>query len=57
MGEHEYTCCICGKHFVGWGNDPWPVDMRDNVECCNACNNSKVLPARLQSLYKNGKEN
>ena len=46
--EEEKTCCICGKKFTGWGNDPWPV--RTEGECCDDCNNSEVLTARLMGL-------
>ena len=44
----EKICCICGKKFTGWGNDPWPVKMEG--ECCDDCNNSQVLAARLMGL-------
>ena len=23
--EKTYKCCICGKEFTGWGNNPDPV--------------------------------
>lgn len=46
-------CCICGKIFKGWGNDPWPV--KEEGQCCDKCNLDKVLPARLQRLVE--KEN
>ena len=38
-------CCICGKEFDGWGNNPWPV--KDNGECCDECNFEYVIAARL----------
>ena len=41
------TCCICGKKFEGWGNNPYPV--KDSGECCDECNWDKVIPARLNS--------
>lgn len=41
-------CCICGKFFVGYGNNPQPV-MNDG-ECCNECNAIKVIPARLRQV-------
>lgn len=45
--EQGFTCCICGKHIVGeWGNDPYPI--REEGECCDKCNNEKVIPARLK---------
>jgi len=51
MGNEEKkakTCCICGRSFVGWGNNPWPV--KEDGECCDKCNMSKVLPARIAML-------
>lgn len=42
-------CCICGKEIVdGFGNNPWPV--KDKGECCDLCNISIVLKARLNML-------
>lgn len=46
----EYTCCICGKKFVGFGNNPAPVVNEDGKLCCNGCNNEVVIPARLIQL-------
>lgn len=40
-------CCLCGKEFTGWGNDPWPVDKDPNHECCDECNERKVIPVRI----------
>jgi hypothetical protein len=44
----EKTCCICGKKFTGWGNDPCPV--KQEGVCCDECNNSVVLAARLAGV-------
>lgn len=52
MTNQEYVCCICGKKFTGWGNDPWPVVEDENARCCDACNNEAVLPARIAGLRK-----
>lgn len=41
------TCCICGKKFYGWGNNPWPLKERGN--CCNTCN-YLVIEARLDKM-------
>lgn len=48
----RYTCCICGRVFEGWGNNPWPIDDRDDVECCDECNATVVIPARIAEVYK-----
>ena len=44
------TCCICGKEFRGWGNDPYPV--KDEGDCCDECNYRYVLPARWDAIEK-----
>jgi len=41
-------CCICYKVFTGYGNNPQPVE--DYGECCNTCNNEKVIPMRLMMM-------
>ena len=38
-------CCICKKKFEGWGNNPWPVKKRGR--CCDKCNDTVVIPARI----------
>ena len=43
----KQVCVICGKEFVGWGNNALPV--ADGL-CCNECNYEKVIPARLKAL-------
>ena len=43
-------CCICGREFEGWGNNPQPV--KASGECCDKCNWEKVIPARLHSCQK-----
>lgn len=48
-------CCICGKEFEGWGNNPYPV--KEEGECCDECNFMYVLPARIKNLEnKNNKD-
>jgi hypothetical protein len=39
------VCCICGRPFTGWGHNPWPI--REDGECCDECNYSLVVPARI----------
>lgn len=39
-------CCICGNNTVtGYGNNPAPVKTKGR--CCDYCNASVVIPARL----------
>lgn len=60
-------CSICGGCFRGIGNNPEPVQKleKDGVDyssddvkpedfnrCCDACNESIVIPARLKELQK-----
>lgn len=44
----EYVCCLCGGFFVGWGNNPEPLDHAPN-RCCDRCN-EKVIRARIVAL-------
>lgn len=46
--NEKHVCCICGKTFTGWGNNPYPV--KENGECCDECNMWKVLPARIRMM-------
>lgn len=52
MAELGYECCICHQIFTDWGNDPWPVVLDDDAICCDACNATVVLPARIRGLRK-----
>ena len=40
------TCCLCKDQFEGYGNNPLPLYNKKG-RCCNICNLTKVLPARL----------
>lgn len=46
----EKICCICGKAFVGWGNNPYPVNENEDARCCDECNSKYVIPARIAGL-------
>lgn len=39
------TCCICGKEFIGYGNNPYPI--RSVGECCDSCN-IEVIKERMR---------
>ena len=41
-------CIICAQTFSGSGNDARP--LRDG-RCCDACNQQKVIPARLEEIF------
>lgn len=46
----EKKCCICGKEFIGYGNNAEPI--RKGV-CCDSCNIRFILPIRLSKLPQN----
>lgn len=48
--NEKKVCCICGKTFYGWGNNPYPVVSEG--ECCDMCNLWKVLPKRMELYVK-----
>lgn len=45
MGKMEYTCCLCGKTYKGFGNNAWPLA---EGTCCDECNATKVIPERMK---------
>jgi len=57
-GVRYFDCCLCGEIFEGYGNNPEPVEstwdddkeVEIDVECCIACNNTKVIPARMKEM-------
>ena len=41
-------CSICGEEIVDWvGHNPQPVS---NGRCCNKCNMTIVIPARIKEM-------
>ena len=48
--EKEHICCICGKRFKGYGNNPDPV--KDEGVCCDECNLKVVIPTREEQIRK-----
>lgn len=53
MREKVFKCCLCGESFTGYGNNPYPVDKNSEHRCCDVCNVTKVLPARVLELKNN----
>ena len=41
-------CCICNMPIIGYGNNPAPV--KSEGRCCDDCNTTRVVPARLRQL-------
>ena len=53
MLDNYKTCCICGKVFEGYGNDPWPI--KNEGRCCDECNYTDVITAKIAQLEKSDK--
>lgn len=53
--ECENKCCICKNELIGYGNNPDPV--KDFGRCCDDCNASEVVPARLTLMFQENTEN
>ena len=41
-------CCLCGLSFLGYGHNAEP--LKEGGICCDVCNETKVIPARLKLL-------
>ena len=52
--KNRQECVICGKEFTGYGNNPWPAAKYGR--CCDDCNFSVVLPARLKGVKETNAE-
>ena len=48
--EKIQTCCLCGKRFLGYGNNPDP--LKREGRCCDDCNKALVIPAREEQINK-----
>lgn len=54
MNKPKYFCCICGSAITyGMGNNPAPIAV--GGRCCDNCNTSVVIPARLAIAAANNK--
>lgn len=42
----EKICCICGRTYMGHGNNPSPV--KNTGRCCDDCNIVFVIPHRIK---------
>jgi hypothetical protein len=55
-GVRYFGCCLCGDIFEGYGNNPAPLvtppddDTEWDEECCDNCNATKVIPARMKEM-------
>jgi hypothetical protein len=56
--EHSgtLTCCLCSNDIevaaCGWegGHNPSPLGESSEDRCCDECNTTKVIPARLRDI-------
>ena len=48
LAESSDECSICGEEMDGFGNNARPVV---EGKCCDQCNESHVIPARLANLF------
>jgi hypothetical protein len=46
-------CVICEKHYDSWGNNAEPVSQG---ECCDHCNNTVVIPARIMNIVEGDRD-
>ena len=46
----KHVCCICGKEFDEYGNNPEPAKPFESGECCDDCNMNVVIPKRMEML-------
>ena len=54
LRDEKQICCICGKEFEGYGNNPDPV--KQEGVCCDKCNEEVVIPERIRRMF-GGKKN
>lgn len=54
--NEKHICCICGEEFEGFGNNPYPVNKDENARCCDVCNDIVIIPARIEALNEDKKE-
>lgn len=47
LSRDLHVCCICGRAFKGYGNNPWP--LRNYGKCCDKCNDN-VVAKRIELL-------
>lgn len=41
-------CSICFTKYEEFGNNAWPINLGT---CCDKCNNSLVIPARINLKF------
>jgi|MDSZ01.1.fsa_nt_gb hypothetical protein len=49
------TCILCGEAYEGYGHNPAPLHDYQNARCCDDCNTTQVIPARIELLFNKSK--
>lgn len=44
-------CILCTEKYEGYGNNPAPLAKAGR--CCDTCNSTRVIPARLFGIHRN----
>lgn len=56
MKKVRKSCCFCGAPIVETeGNNPAPLASSD-LDCCDNCNGTLVIPARIRLIYEMARE-
>lgn len=50
MSGKTFTCCLCKKESIGYGNNPAPVALKGR--CCDKCDREVVIPTRIEMIMK-----
>jgi hypothetical protein len=55
--NNDMTCVLCGGQCEPWhvgatgfGHNPEPLASYEDGRCCDYCNGSKVIPARMERI-------
>lgn len=54
ISDEKLICSICGKEYVGYGNNAQPVNDR---LCCDECNLKVVIPYRIYLMRTENRKN
>ena len=57
MNGQGGTCILCGEGYDGWGHNPEPLVEYDRGRCCGVCNDTQVMPARIDRIIGNHPSN
>ena len=49
----KITCVLCGDVTDGMHHNPDPVSVAPGGRCCDTCNTTKVIPARIKRMKEN----